>query len=94
MRDAIETALADGNGDIDFASGLGGTITLGGALPTINTAGSVNIVGPGANLLSVSGASAYPVLNIAGGTVDISGLTITGGKTTRRVVASITRVER
>ncbi|MGB6612313.1 MAG: choice-of-anchor Q domain-containing protein, partial [Acidobacteriaceae bacterium] len=82
LRDAIETALADGNGDIDFASGLGGTITLGGALPTINTAGSVNIVGPGANLLSVSGASAYPVLNIAGGTVDISGLTITGGKTT------------
>ena len=82
LRDAINTALADGNGDIDFASGLSGAITLGGALPTISTTGSVDIVGPGANLLSVSGASTYPILNIAGGTVDISGLTLTGGKTT------------
>jgi CSLREA domain-containing protein len=82
LRDAINAALADGNGDIDFASGLSGTITLGGSLPSISTAGSVDIVGPGANLLSVSGASTYPILNIAGGTVDISGLTLTGGKTT------------
>jgi len=82
LRDAINTALADGNGDIDFASGLSGTITLGGSLPAISTTGSVDIVGPGANLLSVSGALTYPILNIAAGTVDISGLTITGGKTT------------
>jgi hypothetical protein len=82
LRDAINAALADGNGDIDFASGLSGTITLGGSLPSISTAGSVDIVGPGANLLSVSGALTYPILNIAGGTVDISGLTLTGGKTT------------
>jgi len=82
LRDAINTALADGNGDIDFASGLSGTIALGGSLPSISTTGSVDIMGPGANLLSVSGAGTYPILNIAGGTVDISGLTITGGKTT------------
>jgi CSLREA domain-containing protein len=82
LRDAINTALADGNGDIDFASGMSGSITLGGSLPTVSTTGSVDIVGPGANLLSVSGAGTYPILNVAAGTVDISGLTITSGTTT------------
>jgi len=81
LRDAINTALADGNGDINFAAGLSGTITLGAALPAINTSGSVNILGPGANQLAVSGANAYQVFNIAGGTVDIYGLTL-GGKST------------
>lgn len=81
LRDAINTALADNNGDINFAAGLSGsTITLGAALPTINTSGSLNIVGPGANQLSISGASAYQVFNIAEGTVNLSGLTL-GGKT-------------
>jgi CSLREA domain-containing protein len=81
LRDAINTALAENNGDINFASGLtGSTITLGAALPTINTSGSVNIVGPGANQLSISGASTYQVFNIAQGTVNLSGMTL-GGKT-------------
>jgi CSLREA domain-containing protein len=79
LRDAISTALTAGNGDIDFASGVTGSIVLGATLPTIDTTGSVNIAGPGANLLSVSGAS--QVFDITGGTVDLSGLTI-GGKTT------------
>ena len=43
-------------------------------------AGNLNIVGPGAGVLSISGANAYTVFNFEGpGTVAISGLTITGG---------------
>jgi len=83
LRDAINAAMADGNGDIDFATGVnGGTIALGAALPTISTPGTIDVVGPGANLLTISGNNAYPILNIAEGTVDLGGLTIANGKTT------------
>jgi hypothetical protein len=47
-----------------------------GAL-NINT--SVNIVGPGANLLSIDGGNLVSVFSITGGTVSISGLTISNG---------------
>jgi hypothetical protein len=79
FRDAVTAALADGNGDITFASGLS-TITLGAALPAIDIPGSIDIMGPGANLLSVSGNNTYPVFNIEEGTLDIAGLAIANGK--------------
>ncbi len=83
LRDAIRAAAYDNNGDIIFASGLSGsTITLGAALPTINATGSIDIQGPGANLLTVSGNNTYPVFNLTAGTLDLSGITVARGKTT------------
>ena len=83
LRDAIKTAIANNNGDIVFAPGVnGGTITLGAALPAINMTGSIDILGPGANLLTVSGNNTYSPFSLSAGTLDLSGLTIANGKTT------------
>ncbi|MEO6815072.1 MAG: CSLREA domain-containing protein [Edaphobacter sp.] len=78
LRDAITLANSYTAGDIFFGSGVTGTITLTSALPNIT--GSVNISGPGANLLTVSGANTYQVLHTnSGTTVSISRLTIANG---------------
>jgi CSLREA domain-containing protein len=78
LRDAITQANASGHADIAFASGVTGTITLTSALPAIT--GAADIVGPGANMLMVSGNSAYPVFSVTSGTLDIAGLAIVNGK--------------
>jgi hypothetical protein len=66
LRQAIIDANATAGADtIDFQAGVTGTITLGSALPQITE--RVKINGPGAGVLTVSGASAFQVLNIAGG---------------------------
>jgi Bacterial Ig-like domain (group 3) len=83
LRDAINQADSDGDGDtIVFNGSLdGGTITLASALPAINV--NVTVTGPGANLLTISGASSYEVfaIGIAGTpTVTISGLTVAKGQ--------------
>jgi hypothetical protein len=63
---------------ITFQSGVTGTITLSSALPTINK--SLTITGPGAAVLTISGANAYQVFDIASGaTASISDLTIANG---------------
>jgi hypothetical protein len=62
LRDAITTANGRGSADIVFQLDLTGTITLASALPNIT--GDLNIEGPGANLITVSGANAYPVFTI------------------------------
>lgn len=79
-----EDIAAAASGDtIVFAAGLsGGTITLTTAELTINK--NLTVTGPGANLLKVarsteSGTPAFRIFNITGGTVAISGLTMTGG---------------
>ena len=77
LRQAIVDANATAGADtINFViPGLPGTITLASVLPLITD--SVTISGPGAKLLTVSGASAFRVFNIAGGvTASISSLTI------------------
>jgi hypothetical protein len=93
LRSALQAANATpGPNTITFNPSLAGqTITLTGALPTINQ-GTLNIVGPGANLLTVSGNNAFQVFNFSRlpqvphwppppppPVVAISGLTITGG---------------
>ena len=78
LRSAITSANAAGHADIAFASGLTGTITLASALPAIS--GTADLVGPGANLLTVSGNNAYQVFNVTTGTLDIAGLSIANGK--------------
>lgn len=78
LRDAVTAANAAGNGDIGFANGVSGTITLASALPAVS--GTADIVGPGANLLMVSGNNLYPVFNVTTGTLDLAGLSIANGK--------------
>jgi len=86
LRQAILDADSDGatnvggNDTIDF-SGVTGTITLASPLPAIYTElASLTITGPGASLLTVSGANAYTVFTIHSGIeVNISGLTIADG---------------
>ncbi len=78
LRDAIMAANASGHADIGFASGVGGTITLASALPAIS--GMADIVGPGANLLMVSGNNLYPAFNVTTGTLDLAGLSMVNGK--------------
>lgn len=83
LRDAISAAVAANEGDIAFASSLtGSSISLSSPLPTINVTGSLDLVGPGASALTISGSNASQILNIAAGTVDISGLTFANGSST------------
>jgi len=76
LRDAITAANTAGHGDIDFANGVTGTITLQSSLPDIS--GVVNIVGPGASQLTISGANAYRVV-YNDGTLSLTGLAIANG---------------
>jgi len=82
LRDAVTQANADNAGDtIVFQSGLTGTITLGSALPGI-TSTNLTIWGPGANVLTISGAGQYPILWTSGTAIEewiISGLTFANG---------------
>jgi len=67
----------NGANTIDLG-GVSGTIKLQSVLPLIQS--SVNILGPGARQLTVSGAKAYQVLTInSGAAVYISSLTIANG---------------
>lgn len=83
LRQAITDAIAStgSSGDVVFQSGLTGAITLASTLPAINTS-NINIEGPGANVLSISGNSAVSVFNISGITsvVNLRGLTIENGQ--------------
>ena len=84
LRDAIRLANASTTGgDIAFQSGLTGTLTLSSGL-TIS--GKVNLQGPGANQLTVSGggsSSNFIAFTIDSGvTANISGLTIANGRHT------------
>ena len=63
---------------IDFAPGVGGTILLTGG--ELDITEDLNISGPAAGQLAVSGGGASRVLaDSAGAAVTLSGLTITGG---------------
>ena len=79
LRQAIAAAnLIDIADTIVFATPQ--TITLGGTQLTLDDPAGTTIVGPGANLLSISGNNASPVFVIdAGASAAISGLTITAG---------------
>jgi CSLREA domain-containing protein len=80
LRDAIAAAAAIQGGSITFDPAVFGTaqtITLNSSL-TIS--GNMSITGPGANLLAVSGNSAFPVFEVNKGvTASISGVTVTKG---------------
>jgi hypothetical protein len=62
LRDAIANANSAGSADIIFQSSLTGTISLSSVLPSIT--GNVEIIGPGANHLTISGQNTFQILNI------------------------------
>jgi CSLREA domain-containing protein len=85
LREAINYANADPGADtITFAPSLfaGGpaTITLGLGQLNLTDPATTTIQGPGANLLTISGANVTRVFDIQGG-ADISGLTVANGRT-------------
>jgi hypothetical protein len=96
LREAITTANASADADtIEFASSLftggAGTITLGSSLPAIvtaTTAGTLTITGPGSSSLIISGLDGgnnnrnFNIFNVdSGGNLSISGVTVSGAKT-------------
>jgi len=87
LRDAIAQANATGSVDtIVFGPSFGSpqTISLQSALPAIVNPVSIN--GPGAGLLTVrrdpAAASNFRIFSVTSGTSTLSGMTITGGRTT------------
>ena len=74
LRYAITEANSNPGSTIQFS--VTGNITIAATLP-INA--NMTITGPGANLLTISGANAYTVFTISGGNVAISAVTIVNG---------------
>jgi Right handed beta helix region len=88
LRDAIGLANnTAGNDDIVFNTGVT-TVQLLSSLPSIASAGTLTITGPGASSLTISGNNGgsgrnFNIFNIAsGGNLSISGVTVTGAQTT------------
>lgn len=80
LRDAITQANTDNSGDT-ITFNVTGTITLTSALPGISST-DLTIQGPGANMLTISGAGQFPILwNSASGLSEwvISGLRFANG---------------
>lgn len=81
LRAAITQANSSGLEDIGFPSSFRGTITLGSSLPELT--GQINIAGPGAADLTLSGggsSSVGSVLTISSGVqVSLFGVTIANG---------------
>ena len=82
LRQAIleaNASAADGHALISFDPGLSGTITL--------TSGALNIThdmfinGPGASLLTVSGATSFQIFRDDAANFTLNGLTLSGGRT-------------
>lgn len=70
--------MSAGIGDtIVFQSGLKGTITPTSLLPEIAT--SLTIIGPGPGVVTITGSGQGQIFAVTGGTVNISGLTLTDG---------------
>jgi CSLREA domain-containing protein len=82
LRDALLAANVSVKGAADIGFSVTGTIALTSALPLLtNTTSAVNLIGPGARELTVSGDGKYRVFNIANPQTAVSlyGLTVTGG---------------
>ena len=80
LRQAIvQSNSTSGSNEIDFAPGLSGGVRLAGG--ELQITHDVRIVGPGADVIQVSGNQASRVFEVTAGTdATISGLTITDGR--------------
>lgn len=76
LRQTIQNSSVVDGDNIVFAPGVTGIVVLSSEL-LINK--SLNIIGPGAKLLAISGNSLGRVFNVTNGPVNISGLTIRDG---------------
>ncbi len=85
LREAIQLANSTAGAEqINFAAGLNGTINLTIDQLLIND--DVQINGPGASQITVSGGSAFRVFDLQSNrNVTITGLTISGGRTSASV---------
>jgi CSLREA domain-containing protein len=81
LRDAIMLGNSNGTADIVFSSSVTGTILLGTSLPGLS--GQINVMGPGATKLTVSGGGSTAVGSIftvnSGAQLSLLGLTIANG---------------
>ena len=83
LRAAIGQANADGGGDtIVFSSMFNSAqrITLTSGELQLSGGATTTIQGPGANLLTVSGGGASRVFDVESGSLSLSGMRITGGR--------------
>jgi hypothetical protein len=84
LREAVNTANSNGTGNDTITFSLGsGPQTIALTSGQIAVAGDLTITGPGASQLTVQrdpGAGAARIFNISSGTVNISGITISGGQ--------------
>src|SRR5690606_26446992 len=77
LRDVINTANLTPEPDtITFAPGLSGPITLVSHLPQITE--PLTIIGPGADQITITGASLVAFQATSSVTLDVSGLTLNG----------------
>ena len=85
LREALQLANGLAGADtVSFAAGLaGGTINLNAGLGQIVISDSVTVMGLGANQLTINAGGASRVLQITSGTVNVNGLTLTGGNADR-----------
>ncbi len=83
LREALAISnTSTGTRSITFAPGVfatPATIALTGGEITVTGSGQISIVGPGADLLTITGQSASRVFYLNGTSTIISGVTITGG---------------
>ncbi len=80
LREALELANAfTGANTVTFDGGLSGTINLNSGLGQLVISDDVTVTGLGASTLAVDAGGSSRVLQITSGTVDINGLTISGG---------------
>jgi hypothetical protein len=82
LRDALNLANSHGAGDVVTVTGLTGSITLTSPLP--DDTANLNLTGPGANQLTISGAGSSGIFNITNPTAvtNITGVTLTNGSNT------------
>ena len=76
LVDAVTVIKGMSDGDIIFSSAVTGTITLTVSLP--HMLGNANLQGPGASILTVSGANLYSLVDFEG-YGNLSGITLSNG---------------
>lgn len=80
LRDAITLANANSGSTIVFTPGLTGTIYMDGVSTQLTISGNMTIQGPDANLLTIDFVKVNEFYVPTGGTLTLSGLTLTSGR--------------
>lgn len=78
LRNAISAANLNPGPDV-IQLNVSGTVTLSSQLPTITDADGLTIAGPGGDLLQISGNNAVRILAVDGGTLHLTGVTLSDG---------------